>query len=108
MVMTTALSVIFGGYAVCLGAVKDSEAYTRAAFFAEQKLAELRANELVPGGYDTGGFPDRDDYRWNLAYEETSVPSLYLAQVEIVWYENKGEKRRSITVETLQYYTSEE
>jgi hypothetical protein len=107
LVMTAGLSVVFGGYAVSLGAVRDSEAYTRAAFFAEQKLAELRAKELVPGSETTGGFPDRDDYRWNLAYQETTVPSLYLAQIEIFWYENQGKKRRSITVETLQYYSLE-
>jgi hypothetical protein len=108
MIMTTALSVIFGGYAVSLRAVRDSEATTRALFFAEQKLAEVRAAELVPGGETTGGFPDRDDYRWNLAYRETTVPSLYLAQIEIVWSEKGSKKIRSTTVETLQYYSSEE
>lgn len=108
VLFTTGLSVIFAGYAVSVNAVRDSEAYTRARFFAEQKLAEIRAGGLVPGGYTTGGFPDSGNYRWNLTYQNTEVADLYLAEIEIYWFENQKEKRRSMTVETLQYYSGTE
>lgn len=105
-VFTTAVSALYAGFAASMEAQRRAEAVTRARYYAEQKLAELSALELVPGGANEGGFPDRDDYFWSLTYYTTGIPSLYLARVDIVWYEKEGWERRSISVETLQYYRS--
>jgi type II secretory pathway pseudopilin PulG len=105
-VFTTAVGALYAGFAASMEAQRRSEAVTHARFYAEQKLAELRALELVPGGATEGSFPDRDDYVWELTYYSTGVPSLYLARIDIIWYLREGRERRSISVETLQYYQS--
>jgi type II secretory pathway pseudopilin PulG len=107
-VFSTAIAALYAGFAASMHAQQRAEAVTRARFYAEQKLAELKALELVPGGATEGGFPDRQDYFWTLTYSTTGVPSLYLARVDIIWYEKEGTERRSISVDTLQYYQSSE
>jgi len=105
-VFATAVTAFYAGFAASMDAQRRAEAVTRARFYAEQKLAEVRALELVPGGPTEGGFPDREDYYWTLTYADTGIPSLYVARIDIIWYQKEGRVRRSISVDTLQYYRS--
>lgn len=105
-VFATAVTAVYAGFTASMAAQRRAEEVTRARFYADQKLAELKALELIPGGPTEGGFPDREDYFWALSYSNTGIPSLYLARIDVIWYGTGGRDRRSLSVETLQYYRS--
>ena len=106
-VFTTALAVVFGGYTTTLRAQERAEMVSRARHYAEQKLAELRAGELVPGGPDEGGFPDREDFEWTIDFEQTTVADLYRVSIDIYWMEGRSDLR-SLGVHAYHYYESPE
>lgn len=72
-----------------LDATARIDTYTRAGFLLEEKLAELRSEESIKTGKESGEFEDDQFFRWEKEMTETVTNNLYKVTVTVKWERNK-------------------
>jgi prepilin-type N-terminal cleavage/methylation domain-containing protein len=92
LILAIALTGLVHGISTALASNKESELQTVAVFFAQGKIEELRATDLIEDG-DTEGDCGKllPIYRWRQSVSATDIPGLHEVNVVVEHTQTKRE-----------------
>ncbi len=93
VVISTAIAIIAQGFATGGGASVTAQNRTRAAFYAQQKMADLEAAVIALNVSANGTFEDDDQWTWEVKSDTTTTTGLYQMTVTIIWKERNEDRK---------------